>query len=78
MTTEQQYIRGFNHGYLLAEHLPDLTTKLIKSIQGAAGDYLAGFLSGKEEYELEVTQTKLNELNQIRGRSTGRDLDREH
>jgi hypothetical protein len=79
MTNEQQYICGFNQGYLMTKHLPDLTAKLIKRIDRNAGDYSAGFFSGKEEYELEATRTQLNELRNIRNSSNERehDLDRD-
>ncbi len=42
------YIKGFNEGYVLAEHLP----KLAKSIANVASAsvYLEGFRDGCEEY----------------------------
>lgn len=79
MNSEQQYIQGFNHGYLITKHLPDLVTKLVKNIKDVAGDYIAGFFSGKEEYELEVSRMQLNELRAIRDRAQerGRDFEPE-
>jgi hypothetical protein len=72
---EQQYIRGFNHGYLMTKYLPNLVAKLIKNIKEATNDYLAGFFSGKEEYELEMTIGQLNELKQLRNRANDKDLE---
>ncbi|MCW3121930.1 MAG: hypothetical protein JWQ38_1422 [Flavipsychrobacter sp.] len=63
---EQQYIKGFNHGYLLTKHLPDLVLKLVKGITGKTGDYFAGFFSGKEECEMEHTKDQLAEFDAIR------------
>lgn len=78
MGSEQLYIHGFNHGYLLTKHLPDLTAKLIRGIKSATGDYMAGFFSGKEEYELEISRARrLNELRQIRDDSKERGYDLE-
>ena len=76
-TEEQQYIRGFNHGYLLTKHLPDLVAKLVKQIRATTSDYLAGFFSGKEEYELEYGHEQLNQLKGIRdnAKDPGRDLE---
>ena len=65
-TEEQQYIRGFNHGYLLTKHLPDLVAKLVKQIKETSSDYLSGFFSGKEEYELEWSRTQIDELRRLR------------
>jgi hypothetical protein len=72
---EQQYIRGFNHGYLMSKHLPDLVVKLIKNIKETTNDYLAGFFSGKEEYEHEMSKSQLNELKQMRHRANDKDLE---
>jgi len=76
---EQQYIRGFNHGYLLTKHLPELVAKLVKHIQSTANDYLAGFFSGKEEYELEYSRDQLNEMEKLRDRAKDieRDIEKE-
>ena len=75
---EQQYIRGFNHGYLLTKHLPELVAKLVRRIEATTSDYLSGFFSGKEEYELEVSRTQLDELDQLRNKTKDRGHDLEH
>lgn len=67
------YIKGFNNGYLLSKHEPDLTGKLTQTLQ-PTGEYLEGFFSGKEEYEIEIRQIKLQELQSLRNK----DRDREH
>jgi hypothetical protein len=77
MTSEQQYIRGFNHGYLLTKHLPDLVHRLFKSIEDTASDYLAGFFSGKEEYELENSRLQLEQLKRIRGKGKDPGLEKD-
>ena len=74
---EQQYIKGFNHGYLLTKHLPELVANLVKQIKANASDYLAGFFSGKEEWELEFSRAQLDELKQLRDKSNDRDQDLE-
>jgi hypothetical protein len=71
---EQQFVTGFNNGYLLAKHEPDLLTKLVKTLE-PKNDYLSGFFSGKEEFELEVQKNQLNELGNIRNKSKDRNLD---
>jgi hypothetical protein len=47
--------------------------KLVKCIQATTSDYLSGFFSGKEEYELEVSRTKLDELGRLRNESKDRE-----
>ncbi len=76
-TQEQQYIKGFNHGYLLTKHLPDLVAKLVKQLQATTNDYLSGFFSGKEEYELEASRNELNMLGNIRKGANNKDLEQD-
>ena len=79
-TQEQQYITGFNHGYLLTKHLPDLVAKLVKHVKASTSEYLSGFVSGKEEWEIEHNREQLSELKNIRGRNKelGKDLENEN
>lgn len=58
MTTEQQYIKGFNHGYILAEHEPDLAKQIVKSTK-SENQYFKGLVSGKQEYDIEKIKGKL-------------------
>lgn len=72
------FTKGFNHGYLLARYEPGLLASVVKNVS-PGGDYLEGFFSGKEEYELEQTKTRLDELSRLRdnAKDRGQDLDRE-
>ena len=73
MNTEKIFIKGFNHGYTLAEHEPDILSKIVKNLN-STNDYVQGIVSGKEEFELEKSRTHLDDLNRIRNKS--QDLDR--
>ena len=78
MDTEKQYQTGFNNGYLLAKHEPELLTEISKNLS-PSNDYIEGIFSGKEQYEIEQTRTQETELEQIRARTKERDrgLERE-
>lgn len=52
---EQRYIKGFNDGYLLTKHQPDLAAK-ITAYPNKQNDYLQGFSGGKAEYEREAKE----------------------
>lgn len=54
MSIDKQYIKGFNHGYLIAKHDPELAKKVIKPDNNRT-EYLKGLISGKQEYRLEKT-----------------------
>lgn len=66
--TSALYVLGFNHGYTISKYLPDLITQIVKQLS-PINDYLSGFFSGKEEYELELEQVQLNELKQLHNQS---------
>lgn len=77
MQGQELYIKGFNHGYLLTKHLPELVARLVNGLTSSSGDYLDGFFSGKEEYELELGEIKRGELEQLRNRTADREHGRE-
>jgi hypothetical protein len=51
---EQQYTKGFNNGYLLAQYEPELLNKLLPDLK-PGNDYVDGMLSGKEQYDIDKT-----------------------
>jgi hypothetical protein len=50
MTEGKSYKRGFNDGYKIAKHLPDLYYILMRSWESES-EYRAGFQKAGEEYE---------------------------
>lgn len=44
---EQQFIKGFNGGYLIAKHEPELTDKVLDKLQ-PVNEYTQGLLSGNK------------------------------
>jgi hypothetical protein len=73
---EIKYTRGFNNGYVLAKYEPGLLSKIIKNLR-PVNDYLEGFFSGKDLYELELIQGQLKNLDNIRIRMEDRNIDLE-
>ena len=53
---EQKYQHGFNNGYILAQHKPELFVDISKTLE-PANDYLAGFLSGGKQHQLDLTKS---------------------
>ncbi len=73
---EQQYINGFNSGYILARHEPQLLNQVAKNLH-PLNDYLDGLLSGREEFEMEKSRSQLDELQKLREQSKDRNIDLE-
>jgi hypothetical protein len=71
---EQQYIRGFNSGFLLAQFEPKLLDTVTKNLH-SMNEYLEGLFDGREEFEIEQTRLQSEELKRLRTRSQDREID---
>lgn len=49
------YLRGFNSGYLLAQHEPELVTQLAAN-SNDQHPYFKGLVGGKQQYDKEVQE----------------------
>ena len=67
---EQEYLKGFNEGYTIAQHQPDLAEKLV-SIDS---DFirLVGFKDGRQQYQREQERERLPSW--LKGGRTMKDL----
>lgn len=54
-TVDPNYLRGFNNGYVLARHEPELAARLIDGRENP-NEYFKGFIGGKEQYDKEVKE----------------------
>ncbi len=57
-TQEKQFIKGFNDGYLVAEHEPELAKQLVKH-PNDHNEYFKGVVSGKQEFDMEKVRERL-------------------
>lgn len=72
-----EFVKGFNHAYILAAHEPELFDQITPK-ENPANEYFDGFFAGKEEYQREqVEKDQLNELENIRGKSNDRSAELE-
>lgn len=73
------YLNGFNEGYTLAEHMPDVAEKVSKAL--GDGDRAKGFQDGRGQLLLEKTQEKLAQKTAVKDspehRSPSKDLEPE-
>ncbi|MEA5426385.1 hypothetical protein [Arcicella lustrica] len=66
---DPDYIKGFNEGYVLAKHLPELSEQLSKTVLQSSRNM--GFLDGRKEYQSEKLKDKLPAW--IKGQRTAKD-----
>lgn len=72
---ESKFIKGFNAGYLLAEHELNMLSILLKNVQ-PVNSYISGMTNGQKIYEQDYSKAHLIELDNIRQK--GKDeIDRE-
>ena len=55
---EKNYAKGFNQGYLLQQHKPELSDKIKSTLKDSKNDRDIGFVDGAKEFTME----KLNKL----------------
>lgn len=73
---EQLFIKGFNNGYMLAKHEPQMLDTLLREIRPNSS-YIDGMKGGQLEYQQERLQNRVNEINQLNKTNSELDIDRE-
>lgn len=71
MNTEQQYIQGFNSGYVLAKHESELLNTISKNLN-PNNNYLEGIIEGRNQLEFEQGKEQLSEIEELRNRTINR------
>ena len=69
---ETEYVKGFNEGYLISQHKPELAEKLA----GIDSDFirLVGFKDGRAQYQKEQVRDRLPSW--LKGGRSDKDQDR--
>lgn len=69
---EKNYTKGFNAGYLLEKHEPELIKQIMAAPQGKENDYFTGLQDGKKQYDKEKFITQMKQAQE-----KGKDRERE-
>ncbi len=78
-TTSEEFVKGFNDGYLLAKHEPELVARL--PVDLGSSERSKGFKAGKEQYLLEKSKERLpawmraDRLSNLDKNDVGKDKD---
>lgn len=73
---EEKYIKGFNNGYVLAEHKPELLKTVTQNLP-PTNEYVEGIFDGKEQLENEKIQEQMQFIGNLRSQSFKRDKEQE-
>ena len=63
---EQLYTNGFNDGYNMSEVDPEMAEIISDTLSGQDNAYDAGWVDGREQYDLGLKVEKASELEQLR------------
>lgn len=55
----KEITEGFNAGYLIEKHRPELAQQLTKNLEGVELPFIEGFVAGSQEYAKERTRSKI-------------------
>ncbi len=69
---EEKYIQGFNNGYLLAEHKPEILKTVTQNLT-PSNDYLEGIFDGKGQLEQEKVNAQIQSIEELRNKSFKRE-----
>jgi hypothetical protein len=67
-----EYLKGFNSGYILAQHEPELLQQLESSLDKNA-DYIHGLKMGKKQYDREIVLRQIR-LSQQKNRGQEKEI----
>lgn len=63
---KQKYIKGFNDGYLLKQHKPQLIENLLNI--SSSSDYIKGLKDGERTYTQLKRKSRFQELEKLKAR----------
>lgn len=53
MKNDDQILDGFNDGYIIQKHEPELANQMIANLDGVDEPYMKGFVAGAKEFQME-------------------------
>ena len=53
MENLDQHLEGFNDGYTIQKHEPELVNQIIANLDEVDAPYMKGFVAGAKEYQME-------------------------
>jgi hypothetical protein len=72
MDDDHKFIKGFNHGYLLQAHEPQLLAQILKTDN--KGDYVEGLRDGKKQHVKDKTLEQIRDIQQSNDLDLGKTL----
>ena len=71
MEKDQELIEGFNAGYIIEKHRPELAKQLVNGLDGIEVPFIIGFVAGSKEFIKERELGKSKAISRLRGFAKG-------
>ena len=55
---EQELAKGFNAGYIIQKHRPDIADSLTEAVRDKHDEFFQGLVAGSDQYAKERSQSK--------------------
>jgi hypothetical protein len=68
----EKYIKGFNDGFLLREHKPELLENILNTT--SSNDYIQGLKDGEREFKKQKVKSRTQELDDLK-KSKSKNID---
>lgn len=64
---EQEFTKGFNNGFLIAQYESEIASMVVKDIKSDS-HYFQGLIAGKQEYELNKNRYQIKDNDRSRNK----------
>lgn len=71
MENDQELIEGFNAGYIIEKHRPELAKQLVEGLDRVEVPFVEGFIAGSKECVLEREQIKSRTISKLKSYGKG-------
>ena len=68
---EKDQLEGFNAGYIIEKHRPELAQQLVEGLNGVDEPFIEGFLAGSQEFAKEREVIKSKTISKLKGYGKG-------
>lgn len=69
--SEKEKLEGFNAGYIIEKHRPELAKQLVEGLDGVDVPFIKGFVAGSNEFSLERNRSRMRIVSKLKGFSKG-------
>ena len=66
MDKDQELIEGFNAGYIIEKHRPELAKQLVEGLEQTSDSFVEGFIAGSKESIKEKVKSRSRVISKLK------------